>query len=169
MGYALIDDHGYRYGVGIVLVNNQGQILLANRKGMVDAWQFPQGGIDHGESPERAMFRELEEELGLTPDTVKILSVTQDWLSYDLPENYRRYYSSPLCIGQKQKWFLLQLVEADHMIALDQTLTPEFDYWRWADLIEPMRYVVFFKGQVYEQVLSLFQPIIENIKNHSNQ
>ena len=169
MRYGLIDDHGYRYGVGIVLVNNKGQVLLANRKGMVDAWQFPQGGIDEGEAVEAAMFRELEEELGLTPDTVEILSVTQDWLSYELPENYRRYYSSPLCVGQKQKWFLLKLLEADHMIALDQTLTPEFDCWRWAELVEPMRYVVFFKGRIYEQVLSLFTPIINDIANHPSR
>lgn len=163
----MIDEAGYRYGVGIILINDVGQVLLAKRIGYKDAWQFPQGGIDGNETPEQAMYRELEEELGLTKDSVCLLQVTDDWLAYDLPENYRRYYRTPLCVGQKQKWFLLHLQEEDHVIALDQTLKPEFDQWCWADYGQPMKYVVFFKADVYRSVLKIFEPEVKKIiKNH---
>ncbi len=104
----MIDEDGFRPNVGIILANAQGQVLWARRVGQ-DAWQFPQGGIAENETPEQALFRELHEEIGLKQEHVRIVSCTQGWLRYRLPKRFLRYRSKPLCIGQKQKWFLLML------------------------------------------------------------
>ncbi|HEX2549158.1 MAG TPA: RNA pyrophosphohydrolase, partial [Gammaproteobacteria bacterium] len=99
----MIDDDGFRQGVGIILVNEKRQIFLAKRIGKI-AWQFPQGGIKADESPIDAMYRELKEEIGLVASDVKVLSSTRRWLRYRLPKRLVRHYSKPICIGQKQKW-----------------------------------------------------------------
>jgi len=103
----VIDTEGFRPNVGIVLANDRGQVLWARRVGGHDAWQFPQGGINEGEAPEAALYRELEEEIGLTEADVQILSVTKGWLRYRLPKRMVRN-KAPTCVGQKQKWFLLR-------------------------------------------------------------
>jgi len=164
----VIDEDGYRYGIGIILMNDETKVLWAKRIGYRDAWQFPQGGIDGDESAEEAMYRELEEELGLTNDSVDIIQVTPDWLDYKLPKDYRRYYRTPLCVGQKQKWFLLRLKEDDGVIALDQTLQPEFDQWRWVEYGHPIKEVIFFKKAIYQEVLDYFMPMVESLRQ-SNQ
>ena len=102
----MIDKDGFRSNVGIVLCNDQGQLAWGRRCRGKDAWQFPQGGIKEDESPHEAMLRELHEELGLRETDVKVLMESRDWLTYLLPDNFRRYDSKPLCIGQRQKWFL---------------------------------------------------------------
>ena len=104
----MIDGDGFRPNVGIVICNRDGQVLWAKRYGQ-HSWQFPQGGVDDGESPEQAMYRELYEEIGLKQDDVTILATSRNWLKYRLPKRLVRWDSSPVCIGQKQKWFLLQL------------------------------------------------------------
>ena len=101
----MIDIHGYRANVGIVLTNKDRQVFWAKRSGM-DAWQFPQGGIRPNERIEAAMFRELEEETGLRREHVEVISHTNGWLHYRLPKRFIRRRSRPLCIGQKQRWFL---------------------------------------------------------------
>ena len=156
----MIDNDGYRHGVGIILVNNHGQVLWARRSHYKDAWQFPQGGIHRDEAPIEAMYRELGEELGLTQDSVELLAETDDWFTYDLPKEFRRYYKKPLCIGQKQKWFVLKLLEAENVIALDQTLEPEFDAWRWVDHSVTLKEVIFFKQNMYKSVLRELEPYI---------
>lgn len=100
----MIDSDGFRANVGIILANTQGQVLWAKRIGH-DSWQFPQGGIDYGETPLDAMYRELYEEVGLYPQHVELLAVTKDWLRYRLPKRYVRTNQEPLCIGQKQNGF----------------------------------------------------------------
>src|SRR5690625_2771250 len=105
----VIDADGFRPNVGIILTNDQGQLLWARRVGGQDAWQFPQGGIHEGESPEQALYRELHEEVGLRPEDVEVLACTRGWLRYRLPNRFVRHHSQPLCVGQKQKWFLLRL------------------------------------------------------------
>lgn len=105
----MIDFDGYRPNVGIVICNSKGQVLWAKRYGQ-NSWQFPQGGINDNESAEQAMYRELFEEVGLSPKDVKILYISKHWLRYKLPKRLLRYDSKPVCIGQKQRWFLLQLV-----------------------------------------------------------
>ena len=104
-----IDENGYRANVGIILMDAESRVLIAGRRGR-SGWQFPQGGVQRRESAEQAMFRELHEEVGLEPDDVAIEGVTREWIRYRLPKKYVRSDSEPLCIGQKQRWFLLSLV-----------------------------------------------------------
>ncbi len=110
----MIDSDGFRPNVGIIVANDHGQLLWARRVGGQDAWQFPQGGINKGASPEQALYRELEEEIGLSEDSVEVLASTRGWLRYRLPRRFvRRNGRGPTCIGQKQRWFLLRLTAAD--------------------------------------------------------
>ena len=156
----MIDPDGYRPGVGMVVSNRRCQVVWARRIGRRDAWQFPQGGIRHGEMPEEALFRELNEELGLTPDCVELLAATAGWLRYDIPKQFLRRGSQPVCIGQKQRWFLLRLLSDDSAIRIDADSKPEFDRWRWVDFWLPAREVVFFKRLVYRRALAEFAPIL---------
>ncbi len=155
----MIDDEGFRHGVGIILVNAKRQLFLAKRIGKM-AWQFPQGGMKEDETPEQAMFRELNEEIGLKEEDVKVLSTTRRWLRYRLPERLIRHYSKPICIGQKQKWFLLQLVNKDTQINLSATDSPEFDSWAWVSYWYPLTQVVAFKRRVYSLAMKEFARIV---------
>ena len=148
----MIDSQGYRANVAIVLSNSQGQLFWAKRIGM-DAWQFPQGGIRKDESAQDAMYRELQEETGLLSEHVKLIGCTQDWLRYRLPKRFIRKQSSPVCIGQKQIWYLLELLAEDSEVRLDACRKPEFDHWRWVDFWHPVNEVVEFKRKVYETAL----------------
>ena len=148
----MIDSQGYRANVAIVLSNSQGQLFWAKRIGM-DAWQFPQGGIRKDESAQDAMYRELQEETGLLSEHVKLIGCTQDWLRYRLPKRFIRKHSSPVCIGQKQIWYLLELLAEDSEVQLDACRKPEFDHWRWVDFWHPVTEVVEFKRKVYETAL----------------
>lgn len=149
----VIDCEGYRLSIGIVLCNSTGQVLWARRSGM-RSWQFPQGGIKRDEDPQQAMFRELHEEIGLSCDDVECIGCTGTWLRYQLPERYVRWHSLPLCIGQKQIWYILNLCSPDSLIKLDCCEKPEFDHWRWVDYWFPINDVVYFKREVYRQALT---------------
>jgi len=155
----VIDLDGYRANVGIILNNRDGKLLWARRIGQ-DAWQFPQGGIQPNESPEEAMYRELHEEVGLIPAHVSILGRTHGWLRYRLPKGLIRHQSKPLCIGQKQIWFLLELTGDEHDVRLDVTANPEFDHWRWIDYWAPLDEVVSFKRDVYAHALAELEPLV---------
>lgn len=155
----MIDADGYRPNVGIILTNHAGQLFWARRVGST-GWQFPQGGIRPEESPEAALYRELNEEIGLTSDDVEVLGSTQKWLRYRLPRRYLRHGSQPLCIGQKQMWFLLRLVGSDAGVRFDLTDSPEFDSWAWVDYWQPVDEVIFFKRKVYEQALTELAPLV---------
>jgi len=148
----LIDSDGFRPNVGIILTNSVGQVLWARRVGQ-DAWQFPQGGVAENESPEEALYRELYEEVGLKDNEVEILASTSGWLKYRLPKKYLRSGKSPVCIGQKQKWFLLRLLADDSSVSVDRGDIPEFDGWRWVSYWYPLRQVVDFKRDVYRRAL----------------
>lgn len=158
-GPQVIDSEGYRPNVGIVLSNREGRLFWGRRIGQ-NAWQFPQGGIRKCESPEQALYRELEEEVGLQPEHVEIIGVTKGWLRYRLPANLVRRYCTPLCIGQKQVWFLLRLVGSEHHVRLDGSEQPEFDSWRWVDYWYPLREVVSFKRNVYRKALRQLEPLL---------
>lgn len=153
----VVDRAGYRLNVGIILMGQSGRVFWGKRHGH-DSWQFPQGGLLSGETAEDAMIRELHEEIGLESQDVKILGVTKRWLKYRLPKQYLRHGSSPLVIGQKQKWFLLQLITSEQKIRLDLSDSPEFDSWRWIDYYAPKDLVIFFKRQVYSQALKELEP-----------
>lgn len=155
----MIDSDGYRPNVGIVICNQKGQVLWAKRYGQ-NSWQFPQGGINDGETPEQAMYRELFEEVGLAKKDVKILYASKQWLRYKLPKRLLRYDSKPVCIGQKQRWFLLQLVCDENDIDMNCTKSPEFDGWRWVSFWYPVRQVVSFKRDVYRRAMKEFSQFL---------
>lgn len=154
-----IDPEGFRANVGIILANEGGQVLLAGRIGS-KGWQFPQGGMRKEESPEEAMYRELHEEIGLGADAVDVLGSTSDWLRYRLPEKFIRHGSQPLCVGQKQRWFMLRLRGPDELLRLDSSDTPEFDRWRWVEYWRPVHEVIYFKRRVYARALHELGPHI---------
>lgn len=118
------------------------------------SWQFPQGGIQHGESPIQAMYRELHEEVGLRPEHVRVLGRTREWLRYDVPSQWIRREWRAAYRGQKQIWFLLRLVGRDCDVCLRATPRPEFDAWRWSEYWAPLESVIEFKRAVYESALS---------------
>lgn len=149
----MIDLDGYRPNVGIILANTEGRVLWARRIGQ-EAWQFPQGGIAKNETPEQALYRELNEEVGLKPEHVEVVAQTEGWLKYDLPKKYIRTDSSRVCIGQKQKWFLLRFLSDDTNVHVDKGSPPEFDTWRWVSFWYPLNQVVEFKRDVYRQALT---------------
>lgn len=153
----MIDPNGFRPNVGIIIANPKGQLLWARRVGQ-DAWQFPQGGINPGETPEQALYRELEEEIGLCAQDVQLVACTRGWLRYRLPRRMIRTHSRPLCIGQKQKWFLLQMRCTEKHICFDSTPKPEFDGWRWVSYWYPLGQVVSFKREVYRRALCELAP-----------
>lgn len=153
-----IDAQGFRANVGIIVCDASGRVLIGGRVGQ-NAWQFPQGGIRLDEAPEAAMFRELQEEIGLNPVDVEVLGNTRDWLRYTLPEQFVRRNTTPLCIGQKQRWYLLRLTANEARLRLDTTPTPEFDRWRWVPWWQPVREVIFFKREVYAQALLQLGPL----------
>ena len=155
----MIDSEGYRANVGIILVNDQGGLFWAKRIGE-NAWQFPQGGIQESETAEDAVFRELEEEIGVSSDAVEIIGSTRDWLRYDIPSHLIRRHQTPCCIGQKQRWFLLRFIGKESDVRLDYSDKPEFDQWRWVDADEPARSVISFKRKVYTEALRELLPLI---------
>lgn len=156
----MIDAQGFRPNVGIVISNDHGQLLWARRVGGRDAWQFPQGGINRGEKPEQALYRELEEEVGLAPEAVEIMACTRGWLRYRLPKRFIRRGQDPVCIGQKQKWYLLRLVAEESAIRLDRNAKPEFDHWQWVSYWYPLGQVVYFKRDVYRRALRELAPTL---------
>ncbi|MGB3724612.1 MAG: RNA pyrophosphohydrolase [Glaciecola sp.] len=169
----MIDAEGYRANVGIIICNKSGQVFWARRYGQ-HSWQFPQGGIDKGETAEEAMYRELNEEVGLKKQDVKIVAVSRTWLRYKLPKRLVRKGPEPICIGQKQKWFLLSLTCNEKDIDLQCTGHPEFDDWRWVSYWYPIRNVVSFKRDVYRRAMKEFvsfvmpaqRPVQQQTKRH---
>lgn len=147
-----IDADGFRANVGIVLMHPDGQLFLGGRTGG-RGWQFPQGGIRPDEDVEAALYRELNEEIGLDPADVSVLGSTSSWLRYRLPPQYVRRNSSPLCVGQKQRWYLLRLEGDEKRVRFDATAEPEFEDWRWVSYWTPVREVIYFKRQVYADAL----------------
>ena len=152
-GLIMLDRDGFRPNVGIILLNQKNQVFWGKRI-RTHSWQFPQGGIDRGETPEQAMFRELHEEVGLKPNHVRVVARTRDWLRYEVPDRYIRRDARGHYKGQKQIWFLLQLLGHDWDLNLRATDHPEFDAWRWNDYWVPLDVVVEFKRGVYEMALT---------------
>ena len=157
----MIDSDGYRANVGIIILNDEGKVFFGKRIGQ-QAWQFPQGGIDEGESPEQAMYRELFEEVGLKPEAVDVLARTEEWLKYEIPGNLIRKRSYPRCIGQKQIWFLLKMLVPDDAISLVENDPQEFDAWEWVDFWYPPTQVIEFKQDVYKRALRELADFVEN-------
>lgn len=155
----MIDKDGFRYNVGIILVNKANKVFWGQRIRQ-HSWQFPQGGVHQGETALQALYRELYEEVGLRPKDVHVIGVTRQWHKYRLPTHLVRQVE-PLCIGQKQKWFLLRMLSDDSAIKLDATDSPEFDHWQWVPYWSPLKQVISFKRQVYRKALDQFFPLIK--------
>ncbi len=148
----------YRPCVGITLINPAGLIFAGQRiDSEVPAWQMPQGGVDRGEAPEAAAFRELSEEIGVAPARVALLDATPDWLRYDLPDALVGKIWGGKYRGQEQRWFLMRFLGTDAEITLD-TQHPEFSAWRWISADDLLASIVAFKRPIYEQVLARFRP-----------
>ena len=155
---AQIADLPYRPGVGIMLVNQRGQIFVAQRNDNPGpAWQMPQGGIDEGEEPMQAAWRELMEEVGT--DRARYVGESREWLTYDLPIELVPQIWKGRFRGQRQKWFLFRFLGTDRDINI-ATEHPEFSSWRWAELEELPALIVPFKRNLYHQLLTEFAPLI---------
>ena len=149
----MLDREGYRPNVGIILANSRNEVFWGKRI-REHSWQFPQGGIKKGESPEQAMFRELHEEIGLKPEHVRILGRTRDWLRYEVPKQWIRREWRDTYKGQKQIWYLLRMVGRDSDVHLRASDHPEFDAWRWSSYWVPLDAVIEFKRNVYQMALA---------------
>lgn len=162
----VIDSRGFRSAVSVIILNQKDKVFWARR---VDhnGWQFPQGGLSHGETAQDAMYRELYEEVGLQEKDVDILAESQKWLYYYLPKQLIRRRSYPLCIGQKQKWFLLRLTSGDDAFNFTCTDHPEFDEFRWVHYWHPVKQVVFFKRSLYKKALREFASIVQPENNNA--
>jgi putative (di)nucleoside polyphosphate hydrolase len=149
----MFDREGFRPNVGIILINENNQVWWG-RRARENSWQFPQGGIRTGESPEQAMYRELLEETGLERKHVKLVGRTRDWLRYEVPQHYIRRESRGHYRGQKQIWFLLRMIGLDSDFNLHTSANPEFDAWCWNEYWVPLDIVIEFKREVYHNALS---------------
>lgn len=148
----------YRPCVGVMLLNADNQVFVAQRRDMkTEAWQMPQGGIDKGETPRDAAFRELEEETGTR--NAEILAETQGWLDYDLPLDLLPKLWKGRYRGQRQKWFAMRYLGRDEDIDIE-TEEPEFSAWKWADVDELPSLIVSFKRELYRQVVAEFRPLL---------
>ncbi|MBA5606582.1 RNA pyrophosphohydrolase [Duganella sp. FT3S] len=148
----MLDREGFRPNVGIILLNAHNEVWWGKRV-REHSWQFPQGGIKYGETPEQAMYRELEEEIGLRQEHVKIVGRTRDWLRYEVPDHFIKREIRGHYRGQKQIWFLLRMCARDNDVNLRLTDHPEFDAWRWHDYWVPLDVVIEFKREVYQRAL----------------
>lgn len=155
----VIDSEGYRANVGIIVSNSAGRVLWCRRMGQ-DAWQFPQGGIEEHETPEQAVYRELKEETGLCFGQVTILGRTRGWFRYEIPSHLVRRDGNQRCIGQKQKWFLLEFLDNEMNLSETWPRNAEFEEYSWVDYWYPLEHVVFFKKDVYLKALSSLEPLL---------
>jgi putative (di)nucleoside polyphosphate hydrolase len=146
----------YRPGVGVMLLNREGKIFVAQRlDSTLDAWQMPQGGLDEGEEPEAGALRELEEETGIRPHQVEIVGRGPAELSYDLPDDLVGRMWKGQWRGQRQTWFLARFTGADGDVNIE-TAEPEFRAWKWAEPAELPAMIVPFKKKLYEDLLEVF-------------
>ncbi len=151
----------YRPCAGIMLLNSENRVFVARRMDhQSQYWQMPQGGINDGEDPENAAIRELEEEIDIGPDQIRVLDQIKDWIRYDLPDDLQGKIWNGQYRGQKQKWFCMRFLGEDHMINLDTT-HPEFLEWKWVKPDELVRLVIPFKTHVYEMLTARFRHCYE--------
>jgi len=159
-------DRQYRPGVGMMVLNPKNQVLLCRRVGIPDGWQMPQGGIDDGEDPRTAAFRELVEEIGT--NAVEILAETKRWHRYDLPPQLVGVAWDGRFVGQRQKWFLMRFKGSENDINLE-TPHPEFDKWIWVPPDHVASRVVSFKQNLYKSVLAEFRSHLRAAGSAPNQ
>ncbi len=162
----VIDRDGFRHNVGIILCNCDGKVFWGKRIGQT-SYQFPQGGVDKGESCLDAMYRELHEEVGLRSQHVEVLGYTKNWLRYRLPQHMVRRHAQPVCIGQKQRWYLVRMLCEESRLDFTTTPEPEFDGWQWVNYWMPIKNVVYFKRNVYRHALEELSPLRRQLTKSS--
>jgi putative (di)nucleoside polyphosphate hydrolase len=146
-------NEGYRPNVAMVVLNSKNKVLICRRTN-TKTWQFPQGGVDNNENLEKAMYRELLEEVGLRKDDVQYIGESDDTIIYDIPKTIRSKVLGGKFKGQEQKWFLLRIKNDDHEIRLDYEAFPEFDTFEWVSFWQPIDRIVDFKREAYRKALS---------------
>jgi len=151
----------YRQNAAIIIINPKGKVLWCRRKNE-KGWQFPQGGIDKGETPKEAIIREVYEEVGLKSHDINLLGSIEEWLYYDIPKNKIGKYIPSNFRGQKQKWFLAELISSDTKINLKTTKQVEFDKWEWVTYWHPIAAGVDFKKKLYRNALTALLPTYFN-------
>jgi putative (di)nucleoside polyphosphate hydrolase len=153
------DDLPYRLGVGMMLINDQNQVLLGKRiDTKMDKWQMPQGGLDEGETPRMAVFREMKEEIGTNNGT--IIAEAKMWYCYDIPKWMIPRLWNGQYKGQKQKWFLIKFTGNDSDIHID-TEHQEFKEWKWCAIEEIIDIIIPFKKKLYKAVLKEFEQYLK--------
>ncbi|MFT4967307.1 MAG: putative (di)nucleoside polyphosphate hydrolase [Candidatus Deianiraeaceae bacterium] len=146
-------DHLYRPNVGCVLMKNN-KIFVAKRIGhRTDTWQMPQGGVNSEEEYEDALLRELKEEIGT--NNIEVIKQSSYYRYYKIPKNMSLQMWGGKYIGQKQRWFLANFKGEDAEINID-TAIPEFEAWKWLDVDSTINKAVFFKKDIYIDVLAEF-------------
>ena len=151
----------YRSCVGAMILNKKGHVFVGQRLDMISpAWQMPQGGVEDGEDLQTAIFREIEEEVGVHSNHLQLISQCEGWFFYDLPSDLQKKLWGGAYCGQKQKWFLMKFLGQDRDININ-TEEPEFRSWQWMPAHKVVAHAVDFKKDVYERVYSLFSPLID--------
>jgi len=155
------EESNYRLNVGLIIVNNYGKVLICKRKNS-NQWQFPQGGIDKGESPIEAAKREIFEEVGIKPSKIKVLGKIKDWVKYEIPKELaKKSFKKKGIVGQKQKWFIFK-IKSEACISFVNDPDNEFDDFAWVSYWHPIALIVSFKKEVYRSVLAELLPIYFN-------
>ena len=155
------EESNYRLNVGLIIVNNYGKVLICKRKNS-NQWQFPQGGIDKGESPIKAAKREIFEEVGIKPSKIKVLGKIKDWVKYEIPKELaKKSFKKKGIVGQKQKWFIFK-IKSEACISFVNDPDNEFDDFAWVSYWRPIALIVSFKKEVYRNVLAELLPIYFN-------
>ena len=155
------EESNYRLNVGLIIVNNYGKVLICKRKNS-NQWQFPQGGIDKGESPIEAAKREVFEEVGIKPSKIKVLGKIKDWVKYEIPKELaKKSFKKKGIVGQKQKWFIFK-IKSEACISFVNDPDNEFDDFAWVSYWRPIALIVSFKKEVYRNVLAELLPIYFN-------
>jgi putative (di)nucleoside polyphosphate hydrolase len=155
------EESNYRLNVGLIIVNTYGKVLICKRKNS-NQWQFPQGGIDEGESPIEAAKREIFEEVGIKPSKIKVLGKIKDWVKYEIPKELaKKSFKKKGIVGQKQKWFIFK-VKSEACISFVNDPDNEFDDFAWVSYWHPIALIVSFKKEVYRNVLAELLPIYFN-------
>lgn len=151
----------YRACVGIALFNDKGNVFVGERIDTPGAWQMPQGGIDAGETPEQAAFRELKEEIGT--NKAEIIATAPQKLRYDLPPDVRQRLWNGKYAGQEQTWIAAKFTGDDQDIKLDTHEQIEFSNWQWVPLENSIQLIVPFKKDVYKNIIEIFKDIPQKI------
>ena len=138
------------------MLNSSNQVFVGQRlDSSLEAWQMPQGGIDDGEDPRAAAFRELEEETGVSTHLAEIVGESAGWLTYDLPADLIGTIWKGRYCGQRQKWFAMRFLGNDSDVVLDRHHA-EFAAWRWSPVDDLPRLIVPFKVELYSQIVAEF-------------